>query len=245
MLFPPGILLHPLRAVVSALFEPFLVKRNASIPALFLPLLVIVAVTWMVTVPIHELLHAIGCMLSGGTVSELTIQPLYGGAILEKIIPFVRAGGNYAGQLSDFDTYGSDLSYFVTVAFPYILTLLGGLPLLAVAARAGNPLAHGVGIVHTLLPLVSLGGDFYEMGAIVATRLSGLQPGSHEAQLIRGDDLLAVITRVGESGMAGGFTRVAAALVLGIVFIWLTWSCSLLCARAFVRKPLENTASAE
>jgi hypothetical protein len=41
-------------------------------------------------------------------VWRLEIDPLYGGALLARWLPFVEAGGEYAGRLSGFDTAGSD-----------------------------------------------------------------------------------------------------------------------------------------
>lgn len=236
----PGIFVIPLRDVVRGAVDPLLLKSERSIAALFAPLIAAVAATWFVTVPLHELLHAAGCLLSGGTVNELMLQPLYGGRIFERFIPFVHAGGDYAGRLSGFDTGGSDFGYFVTVLFPYILTLLLGFPMLARARKTGNPLPHAVGIVHTLLPLVSLPGDYYELGSIVATRIAGFAPGSEEARLIRGDDLVHVLGSVAGSDIPGGFIVVGAGVLLALLFIWSTWWCSLAIARIFGRKALEN-----
>src|SRR5258708_7146966 len=64
-----------------------------------------------VYVPAHELLHAAACRLAGGEVRRLEIAPLYGGTALARLLPFVAAGGDYAGRLSGFDTRGSDLVY--------------------------------------------------------------------------------------------------------------------------------------
>lgn len=245
MRFRSGILLLPLQEIIRGLFDPLAMKHRSSLAGIFLPLLLVVAIAWFVTVPVHELLHALGCLMSGGSVHELTIQRLYGGAVLERLIPFVRAGGTYAGQLSDFDTGESDICYFITVLFPYILTVFFGIPMLALARRSGNPLPHGIGIVHSLLPLVSVTGDYYEMGSIAATRIAGFVPGSREAELIRGDDLAIVVTRVTESNMAGGFLLIGFSLLLAVLFIWATWWCSLVCSRVIARKALEKGKSGE
>jgi hypothetical protein len=42
------------------------------------------ALAWFVYVPIHELFHAWGCLLAGGTVTRLEIAPEYGGALLAR-----------------------------------------------------------------------------------------------------------------------------------------------------------------
>lgn len=245
MRFPLGILFLPLREILKGLFDPLAMKHRSSLVSVFVPLLIVVAIVWFITVPIHELLHALGCLISGGSVNELTIQRLYGGAVLERIIPFVRAGGAYAGQLSDFDTGGSDIGYFVTVLFPYVLTVIFGIPMLMLAVRSGNAIPHGVGIVHTLLPLVSITGDYYEMGSIVVTRIAGFMPGSREALLIRGDDLAIVIKRVAASDMTGASILIGFSVLLAILFIWATWWCSLAFSRIIFIKALEKGRNGE
>ena len=47
------------------------------------------AAGWWLYVPIHELMHALGCLATGGGVSELRIQPLYGGRLLSHVFSFV------------------------------------------------------------------------------------------------------------------------------------------------------------
>ena len=49
-------------------------------------------VSWLVYVPVHELLHVLGCVAAGGSVSELQIAPVYGGALWARIFPFVVSG---------------------------------------------------------------------------------------------------------------------------------------------------------
>ena len=98
------------------------VRRPLDLLALALGL----AAGWFVYVPVHELLHAAGCATTGGTVTRLEIAPLYGGALLARIFPFVVPGGDYAGRLSGFDTRGNDLVYLATDLAPFVLTLLPG-----------------------------------------------------------------------------------------------------------------------
>src|SRR5262249_2715862 len=66
---------------------------------------------WWIYVPVHELLHAAGCRLTGGGVTRLEIGAVYGGALLSRVLPFVVAGGEDAGRLSGFDTHRSDRIY--------------------------------------------------------------------------------------------------------------------------------------
>src|SRR5262249_18384187 len=102
------------------------------------PILALAAgLTWWVYVPLHELAHAFGCMVGGGTVSRLDIDPLYGAALLQRVFPFVAVGSDYAGQLTGFDTRGSDLTYLLTDFLPFIATIIVGVPLLQAVGRPG------------------------------------------------------------------------------------------------------------
>lgn len=143
---------------------------------------------WWIYVPIHELLHAGACLITGGEVTELEIAPLYGGALFAQLIPWVTAGGDYAGRLSGFDTHGSDLIYLATVFGPFLLTIFPGVWLLRLAGEKGVPLGFGAALPLGLAPFMSLTGDAYEIGSIVTT---WLPPWSSEAarDLLRGDDL--------------------------------------------------------
>ena len=143
---------------------------------------------WWVYVPAHELLHAAACRLAGGVVRRLEIAPLYGGTALARLLPFVAAGGDYAGRLSGFDTHGSDLVYLATDLGPYLLTLVPGVWWLRRAARAGRPFAFGAALPVALAPFLSLTGDAYEIGSIAVTRLPPWT-GPAARQLLRGDDL--------------------------------------------------------
>jgi len=143
---------------------------------------------WWVYVPAHELLHAAACQAAGGEVRRLEIAPIYGGAALARLLPFVAAGGEYAGRLSGFDTRGSDLVYLATDLGPYLLTLVPGVWWLRRAARARRAFVFGAALPVALAPFLSLTGDAYEIGSILVTRLP---PWTAPAarQLLRGDDL--------------------------------------------------------
>jgi len=179
------------------------------------------AVSWWIYVPIHELLHAAGCALGGGTVTELQIAPIYGGALLAQWIPWVTAGGEYAGRLSGFDTGGSDFIYLATVVFPYLLTVFPGVWALRWAGRHGRALLFGASLPVALAPFVSLPGDAYEIGSIVTT---WLPPLSARADLLRGDDVLRI---AGEIPAAGGgavaWSGLTVAFLCGIVWAFLTY----------------------
>ena len=122
----------------------------ASAPRPYLALaatMLAMILAWFVYTPIHELLHVLGCVVTGGSVSELEIQPIYGGALLARVFPFVVPGGEYAGRLSGFDTHGSDLVYLATDFAPYLLTVLIGVPALRRCAGHSRPLVFGGGVV--------------------------------------------------------------------------------------------------
>jgi len=231
------ILLFPWPYLVRSLVDPLLGRAREPLYRTLLPLALTVGAVWMHTVPVHELLHAAGCLLGGGEVSELEIKPVYGGALLARLFAFVRSGGNYQGRLAGFDTGGNDWCYLLTDALPYLLTILLGVPMLELARRRGSMVALGVGMVHTILPVASLGGDYYEMGSVVATRMAGLQPRSPEALLLRGDDLALVLRRVEAGGVEHGLILIGAGVLIGVFFLWLTMDLSILAARLLATQP--------
>lgn len=163
---------------------------------------------WWIYVPIHELLHAGGCLLVGGTVDRLEIAETYGGALLAEIFPFVVAGGEYAGRLAGFDTGGSDFVYLVTVLAPYTLTLLPGV--WALRRLQGMPFRWAFFLSFALAPFLSIPGDGYEVGSIVVTWVppfSGLQ------EELRGDDVFKLADEIGIHGSVGWLGLVSATLL--------------------------------
>ena len=163
-------------------FSEFLIalERIAARGPLALRLGVVLAWTlaaWWIYVPLHELLHTLGCAVTGGGVGRLWIQPLYGGRFLARVFPFVSSGGTYAGRLEGFDTGGSDLRYLSTVLLPFLLTVAGAFPLMRMAARRRSPAALGTGLVLAAALFISLPGDLYEGGSIlVSSALAVLCP---------------------------------------------------------------------
>ncbi len=181
-----------------------------------LPLMLVAMIaSWWVYVPLHEFCHAWGCLLAGGTVSRLEIDEAYGAAWLAQWFPYVRPGSDYAGRLSGFDTGGSDAVYLATVFAPYLLTLVPGLPLLYHAIRHASAGWLGAAVPWALTPFISLTGDYYEIGSIVASRLA--TPWLPEAPTRwRADDLpRRVETLFGGAGNGG----MSDALGLGIGFL--------------------------
>jgi len=199
--------------------------------------------SWIVYVPLHELLHAFGCVASGGEVRELEIQPLYGGVLLSKVFPFVRAGGDYAGRLTGFDTRGSDLIYLATDLAPFLLTVVAAFPLLQMARSRRSAVLLGPGLVLAAAPLTSLTGDLYEMGSIVVSaalgRLSWDVAGS--LQLLRHDDLFVLLGEFGgrfPDHQALWASAVAGSLLVG----WLAGNAILLAGHRLGERLLRAAA---
>ncbi|MCP3963508.1 MAG: hypothetical protein GY719_37205 [bacterium] len=170
---------------------------------------------WWVYVPVHELLHAAACWLAGGEVSRLEISPLYGGALLARLFPFVVAEGDYAGRLAGFDTGGSDLVYLATDLGPYVLTIFPGVW----ALRRFTGFGYGFALPFALAPFLSLTGDAYEIGSIVVTRL----PAWSGIEALRGDDLFRLVPELAKLGDPpwGG---VILAFVVGVSWAFVTYA---------------------
>jgi hypothetical protein len=187
--------------------------------------------TWWAYVPIHELLHAWGCQLAGGKVTRLDIAEGYGGSLLQQIFPYVRVGSDYAGQLSGFDTHGSDWIYAVTVFFPYLLTLLVGVPLiLRVRARrhpsTGALLTLGAALPLAWAPFLSITGDYYELGSIIISRLAELLFAAN-TDAWRGDDLFRIAGPLFTSDIklrGADAVGVSLSLALGLLLAFLTYA---------------------
>jgi hypothetical protein len=197
------------------------------------------AVGWWVYVPLHELLHALACMATGGTVQELEISPLYGGGLLAAWIPWVTAGGEYAGRLTGFDTGGSDLVYLATDFGPFLLTLLPGVWWLRRAARAASPLAFGASVPFALAPFTSITGDAYEIGSILVTRMPPwFQVGWKD--LLRGDDVLLKVEELSSAGAgASVWAGLVVAVTLGLAWAFVTYGLGGGIARLLGQPPLE------
>lgn len=225
---------QPLDDVVACL-EPMVTVKN-PIRAL-VPLFLSLVVCWVVYVPIHELLHAFGCWVTGGTVTKLEISARYGGGILARYLPFVVSGSEYAGRLSGFDTHGSDLVYLATDFMPFVLTLVIGVPLLKLAGRRRRPMLFGAAIVVGLAPFYNLSGDYFEMGSIMVTRaVTALRgwtgPAAYEK--LRSDDIFKLLetylTNPSELelssfwNMAGGAGVILLSGALAILLAFLTYA---------------------
>lgn len=226
-------MLKKIKHILLLPFEDFLSGLDRcltkSAPSNILLVVVIFITSWWIYVPVHELCHAFGCMLGGGSVTALEISPRYGGAVLEKIFPFVSSGSDYAGQLTGFDTGDSDLTYLLTVFFPFLLTIFIGVPLLRSVPRS-SPRAASVKLGFSLpiafAPFMSFSGDYYEMGSIVISRLTALFSPSLDIERWRSDDLFKLSDELFFSGGrygAGDIAGVALSFVLGIALIYSTY----------------------
>lgn len=184
--------------------------------------------SWWVYVPIHELSHAYGCMLAGGTVTRLEIAPLYGAAWLQRVFPFVTVGSDYAGRLSGFDTHGSDWIYLITDAAPFLWTILLGVPLLrgVSGATLGQTIQFGAALPVAFAPFISLIGDYYEMGSILVSRVAVNLNQSLPLERWRSDDIFRLVNDLSSSpgGLAiGDVMGIGASLMLGTLLAFGTY----------------------
>jgi hypothetical protein len=188
---------------VFCVFERF--QTDAKPIGLLIALMVSFLVAWFVYVPVHELLHVAGCTLSGGTISEVVLDPKYGAHFLSKIFPFITPQtSGYAGRVSGFDP-GSDMGYLITVFSPYIFTIFPGVWLLRYSARTKKMWVSGIGMIVGLAPFISLTGDYFEIGTIIATKFWNTVFQGHPALSIdaywslRSDDLFRLISDISSS----------------------------------------------
>jgi len=194
--------------------------------------------SWWIYVPVHELAHAWGCLLGGGDVTRLEIDWIYGAALLAKVFPYVTVGSEYAGRLSGFDTRGSDLTYLLTCALPFVLTVLIGVPLLRAVPRLHGwrrGLGLGVAVPVAFAPVVSLTGDYYEMGSILVSRVVATTLPGFPLDRWRGDDLIKLVRELGPQADLGDVAGVAASLTIGAVLALATYWLGVLAAHAIAR----------
>ena len=205
--------------------------------------------TWFVYVPIHELLHAVGCVVTGGEVSRLEIAPQYGAALLARWFPFVTPGGEYAGRLSGFDWKGSDLIYLATDIAPFLLSILIGVPLLKVCMARPRPLLLGAAIVVGLAPFYNVIGDYYEMASILTTRLATVVAagdGGIAFVHLRADDIFKLVgdlfNKPAELGLdspgrvAIGTAMIATSFALGVWLAFATYALGCGVASVILRR---------
>ncbi len=238
-----------LKRLGRALFLPvqdYLIGLKASIAERRLILIVTIVIAfmagWWVYVPIHELFHAFGCILGGGEVSRLELSEIYGAALLSRVFPFISVGSDYAGRLTGFETHGNDLTYLLTVFFPYFLTVFIGVPLLRYAGHGKIPsfqrcMWFGISLPIAYAPFISVTGDYYEIGSITVTRfVSHFFPG-FQIERWRSDDLIRLADElVFTSGTlrTGDIFGMIFSFLFGMIMIFLTyWAGSFWSRHAF------------
>lgn len=217
-----GLVARPLRDWLEALDACVRDGRPADFVMIVLGFLL----SWWVYVPIHELAHAWGCLLAGGEVTRLEIGWIYGASVLARVFPYVSVGSEYAGRLSGFDTRGSDVTYLVTCALPFLLTVVIGVPLLRAVPRLRGRrrgLALGAAVPVAFAPVVSLTGDYYEMGSILISRVAAAFVPGFAIDRWRSDDLLKLVGALAPDGRASDALGVATSLLIGVVLAFATY----------------------
>ena len=198
--------------------------RHFSIPRLIL-LLAFAVGGWWLYVPAHELLHAFGCLWSGGEVTRLELAPQYGAAWLQTFFPWIAVGSDYAGQLTGFDTHGNDVIYLLTVLAPFALTLFPGMTLWIFAAIANWQSATvwalaGLSFSMVAAPFISVFGDMYETASIITTRALLLADSQQNAQRWRSDDMFLLLRELVPDAGWLDLVMIASSLLLAVLLAW-------------------------
>ncbi|MCH8149947.1 MAG: hypothetical protein IH987_18535 [Planctomycetes bacterium] len=215
------------------------------------PMMISIVVVWFLYVPVHELLHVAGCLMTGGEVTRLELSARYGANFLKEIFPFIVSGSNYAGQLTGFDTKGSDFIYLATDFLPFALSVLIGVPVIHFCMRGRRPILFGLGVVIGLAPFYNMPGDYYEMGSIMTTRVATWVTGSAPAiafEGIRSDDIFSLMSDLfndpGAKGIEGAgaiaiaWILVVVALAVDVLLAFLTYFVGGLLGRLIVRSEI-------
>ena len=82
-------LLYPVRGTLSLLREMLHIYERLLAIGGWRSLIAALSgavVCWFIYTPIHEMLHVLACWATGGTVRELELQTIYGGAIFAEIL---------------------------------------------------------------------------------------------------------------------------------------------------------------
>lgn len=207
----PWLVVKPCFAHIFETFEHLL---GTKIAVRFALSVVSLLVAWHIYTPIHELMHVAGCLLGGGTVSELALSPQYGAHFLKHIFPFIVPESEYAGQLSGFSTPNYWV-YAMTDFFPYLLSL-PGVVLMELSRRKNWVWLFGPALILILVPLTSIPGDFYELASLVTTQIGeAMTPAAAQGYLIS-DDVFKLIGTLREQGSLNAVNGLL--VLLGILF---------------------------
>ena len=207
------------------LLQDFMARLGHPVAILWMMLGLLLG--WWLYVPIHELLHVAGVVLPGGEVSELQLSPIYAADLLARIFPFIVSGSDYAGQLTGFDTRGSDWIYQSCVLMPYLITVFPGFWLWQITlSRPGAPgilrtMAAGALFVLVAAPVISLTGDYYESGSIIASQLLA-ETFDTDLDAWRSDDLFLLISEWPEPMAMTDRIGIAVSAVLSVLLAFLT-----------------------
>ena len=227
------LLLLPWRELQGGL--DLVLKDNRSLVLTLLGLLL----GWWLYVPVHELLHVVGCLATGGAVETLEISPLYFGALLERIFPFVVAGGDYAGRLSGFTPAG-DLGWIATSMAPWILCFAPGVWLARAAARSGRAILWGATLPFAFAPFLSLTGDAYEIGSLVLAQVPGHFASAASRNVLVGDDVVRVVSALTDAGpSAVELVGLLLGISLAVLFAWVCFGLASRCAVYFGQAELQ------
>lgn len=202
---------------------------------------------WWIYVPVHELLHAFGCIWSGGNVTRLELSPEYGAAWLQHYFPWIAVGSDYAGQLTGFDTNGSDFCYLVTILLPFVLTVFPGVFLFHLALRmswkhAGPWAVFGFSGAMVIAPFISIIGDMYEASSVVISRLASVINPAIDRDRWRSDDLPQLISALWPELHSSDILGVLSGSLLAICLCWLIYNAGRwLAGRLFSADSIRNT----
>ena len=172
---------------------------------------------------------------------------MYGAAFLKEIFPFVSVGSEYAGQLTGFDTKGSDLIYLLTDFFPFLLTIFIGVPLLR-SASGSRPLSAaiklGFGLPIAFAPFISFSGDYYEMGSIIVSRIGNFLYTTSQFTIWRSDDVFKLAGEIFFSTNPYGLIDILGVIlsfILGIILIYATYLLGVFWSR-IILEPKNKTS---
>lgn len=240
------LLLMPWTAVLPILkhlFDCFESILNRSGNKGLILVLLGVVVWWHIYTPIHELLHVAACLAGGGSVTELALKPQYGGTILQHIFPFIVPESEYAGQLTGFSTPNYFVYALVDFA-PYILSLVG-VSLIELCRRGNRSFVFGLAVILTLIPIMSLPGDYYEAASLITTQIAESLDETLPEGVMISDDVFKSVSTLKEKGHWGGPVPllVGVGVVLGIWFILLTLALQIFVARWMVDESLFRPVS--
>jgi len=196
---------------------------------------------WWLYVPIHELLHAAGCIWSGGEVTRLELSPEYGAYFLQQWFPWVAVGSDYAGQLTGFDTRQHDGIYLATILLPYVLTIFPGMwlfyrALLSDWSHLSAWIVTGFSLAMVLAPFISIFGDMYEAASILMSRgVSSLQP-ALELDRWRSDDFFLLVQQLWPDRLWSDAFGLLGSLLLSIILSWSIYHAGALLASWSVKQ---------